>query len=77
MSIQKHLPPHTRPGKPDVRQPLPALLSYGENVYRPAGYRRPFPGEQYVARDGHIKTCNNPRPNAHCLIVRPYSETDF
>lgn len=60
---------------------LPALLSYGEEVYRPAGYRIPMKGEYYVARDGHIK-CNMPKidnnPKIPVLIVRLLNmEEDF
>lgn len=55
----------------------PVFLVYRECVYRPAGYRIPFPDELYVAKDGHIKRathqdmCQGDR-----LIVRPFSPSD-
>ncbi len=59
---------------------IPALISYGDMVYRPAGYRVPRFKEQYVGTDGHIHTCQpkkgNP-PRVGMLIVRPYSPEDF
>jgi hypothetical protein len=59
---------------------LPATISYGEEVFRPAGYRIPAIGEQYVGQDGHIKSrkASDATPAGRCLIVRVFNaEADF
>jgi len=54
------------------------LISQGDKVYRPAGYRRPEPGELYVAKDGRIKKAQHNHPtDGDRLIVRELSEDDF
>ena len=60
------------------RNPIPATISYGELVFRPAGYRVPAIGEMYVAKNGHIKKCGILPPAGECLIVREFdAENDF
>lgn len=60
---------------------LPALISYGDKVYRPAGYRIPEAGEVYVGKNGHVKVCLATvalRPAAQMLILREYdADKDF
>ncbi len=69
-----------------VKQPIPALLSYGDMVYKPVGYRVPKIGELYVASTGHIKECTNLTHGANIrsdnpmkvkLIVSEHKSGDF
>lgn len=34
------------------------LILFDGKLYRPAGFRSPFPGESYISKDGKIKVCN-------------------
>jgi hypothetical protein len=63
----------------ESRVTMPALISYGEYVYRSAGYGIPQPGELYVSKTGHIKIqrVNCQPPQSDVLLVRIYSPEDF
>ena len=58
---------------------LPVTISFGEEVYRTAGYRIPNIGDLYVSKTGRIAKCTNPPPFPEArLIVRLFdAEKDF
>lgn len=58
------------PVKSDLTN-LPALVSYGEEVYRPAGYHIPATGDLYVSSRGHVARMLGPNHGRNIGLPTP------